>query len=103
MLEDVGGATPGRYVARLLDATEGAAADVATGGSVAVTDAAVVLSEREIVILRLLAAGRPNKGIAKDLGLSPNTVKWYLKGLFDTLGANGRAQAVGRAKDLGLL
>jgi len=59
------------------------------------------LGARELAILRLLAAGRPNKGIAQDLGLSPNTVKWYLKGLFEKLGVTGRAQAVARAKDLG--
>ncbi|MDF1521217.1 MAG: hypothetical protein P1P87_00175 [Trueperaceae bacterium] len=43
----------------------------------------------------------PLGAASHDLGLSPNTVKWYLKGLFEKLGVNGRAQAVGRAKDLG--
>jgi LuxR family maltose regulon positive regulatory protein len=61
------------------------------------------LNDREVTVLRLLSAGQSNKSIAKELGLSPNTVKWYLKGLFVKLGVNGRLHAVKRAKDLRLL
>ncbi|MBW6456458.1 MAG: helix-turn-helix transcriptional regulator, partial [Trueperaceae bacterium] len=95
----------GASVDSLVDAFDGASSEVATvaPGTVPLPAAAPDLSEREVAILRLLAAGRANKGIAKDLGLSPNTVKWYLKGLFEKLHANGRAQAVSRAKDAGLL
>lgn len=91
----------GAYVAGLLGAATaaGSTPHVPSGPGAATPE----LGEREVAILRLLAAGRSNKGIAKDLGLSPNTVKWYLKGLFEKLDATGRAQAVARANDLGWL
>lgn len=60
------------------------------------------LSERELTVLRLLSGGQSNKGIAKELQLSPNTVKWYVQGLYDKLAVNNRLQAVNRAKELGL-
>ena len=40
-----------------------------------------MFSEREIEVLRLLAQAMPNKKIARALGLSPETVKWYLSRL----------------------
>ncbi|MFN2167122.1 MAG: LuxR C-terminal-related transcriptional regulator, partial [Anaerolineae bacterium] len=40
------------------------------------------LTEREIQILRLIAAGRSNPEIADQLYLSLNTVKWHVKNLY---------------------
>jgi predicted ATPase/DNA-binding CsgD family transcriptional regulator len=59
------------------------------------------LSPREQQIVRFLAEGLTNKAIAKNLELSPATVDTYLKRLFAKLECNTRAQAVGRANELG--
>ncbi|OBH32211.1 LuxR family transcriptional regulator, partial [Mycobacterium sp. E1715] len=45
------------------------------------------LSPREIEVLRLLERGMSNKQIARNLGVTINTVKWYLKGIYIKLGA----------------
>lgn len=51
-------------------------------------------SEREIAILQRLAAGEPNKIIARILNMSENTVKYHLKAIYIKLGANDRKDAV---------
>jgi LuxR family transcriptional regulator, maltose regulon positive regulatory protein len=61
------------------------------------------LSERERAILRLLNAGHSNKEIGKALGLSPNTVRWYVSNLLGKLGVGNRFEAVSRARELGLV
>ncbi|HVR49662.1 MAG TPA: LuxR C-terminal-related transcriptional regulator [Pseudorhodoferax sp.] len=58
-------------------------------------------SAREIEMLRLLAQALPNKKIARALGLSPETVKWYLSRIYGKLGVAGRDEAVARVRDLG--
>jgi len=52
---------------------------------------------------RLVAEGRSNKEVARALGVTPETVKTHLKHLFDKLSVERRAQAVARARSLGLL
>ena len=52
------------------------------------------LTSRERQILELVAAGTSNKRIARELRVSPNTVKFHLASLFDKLGATTRAEAV---------
>ena len=59
-------------------------------------------SERETDVLRLLAQAMPNKKIARALGLSPETVKWYLSRIYGKLQVAGRDEAVARVRDLGL-
>jgi LuxR family maltose regulon positive regulatory protein len=61
------------------------------------------LNEREIAILRLMAAGLSNQAIAGELYLSLNTVKWYARHIFSKLAVNKRTQAVARAQELGIL
>jgi LuxR family transcriptional regulator, maltose regulon positive regulatory protein len=61
------------------------------------------LSEREVVVLRLLAAGLSQREIATQLYISPNTVKTHLRATYRKLGAATRAQALHRARDLGIL
>lgn len=65
--------------------------------------AALGVSERELEVLCALAAGRSNKEIAADLGVSPNTVKTHVARLFEKLGARRRVEAVNRARELHLL
>lgn len=52
------------------------------------------LTRREIEVLSALAAGQTNKQIAATLGLSPNTVKFHIKNLFQKLDVNNRSQAI---------
>ena len=51
------------------------------------------LTEREVSILRLLAAGRSNKEIAATLHLTEGTVKGYVSTIFDKLDVEDRTQA----------
>ncbi len=61
------------------------------------------LSARELAVLRLLDVGRSNQQIGRVLGVSVNTVKWYLKNIYAELGATSRAEAVSTARRAGLL
>ncbi|TSD94074.1 AAA family ATPase [Skermania sp. ID1734] len=61
------------------------------------------LSAREIDVLRLLAAGLTNQDIAERLSLTVNTVKWYLKKIYATLGVTNRTESVAAAHAGGLL
>ncbi|MCW4460746.1 response regulator transcription factor [Sphingomonas sp. BT-65] len=65
--------------------------------------ASLGISEREMTVLRELAAGHANKQIARNLGISPNTVKTHVARLFEKLGASRRTEALARARELGLL
>ena len=61
------------------------------------------LNARELAILRMLDVGRSNQQIARALGVTVNTVKWYLKNIYAKLGATNRAEAVSTARRGGLL
>jgi DNA-binding NarL/FixJ family response regulator len=52
------------------------------------------LTEREIDVLRLIAAGNGNKQIADQLSISEATVKSRVTNILSKLGANDRAHAV---------
>jgi ATP/maltotriose-dependent transcriptional regulator MalT len=61
------------------------------------------LTTREIQVLELLAEGLPNKGIARRLGISDQTVKYHVAALSGKLGAANRTDAVRRAVRRGLI
>jgi len=61
------------------------------------------LTPKESQILQLLARNYSNKEIAQSLGVSTETVKWHLKGLYGKLAAGSRRHAVTRARTLGML
>ena len=61
------------------------------------------LSEREIEVLELVAAGRSNAEIAGELYLSVGTVKAHVHHIFGKLLVRNRSQAVARARELHLL
>ena len=61
------------------------------------------ITERERQVLQLLADGRSNKEIAAQLGLSPNTVKTHVARLFEKLRVARRTEAIGVARELGLV
>jgi len=61
------------------------------------------VSERELEVLELLAAGRSNKEIASRLNVSPNTVKTHVARLFEKLEVRRRTAAIVRARELGMI
>ena len=61
------------------------------------------LTSRELEVLRMLAAGQPNRAIARELVVSLDTVKKHVGHLLGKLGAANRTQAVARARELGLI
>ena len=67
------------------------------------TEAGPRLSAREAEVLRLVAAGRSNPGIAQDLSISPRTVTTHLTHIFAKLGVEGRAEAAAFAVRHGLI
>ena len=61
------------------------------------------LSTREAIILRLMSLGLSNKSIARELQITPETVKSHAKHIFIKLSSKNRAEAVSRATELGLI
>jgi DNA-binding NarL/FixJ family response regulator len=65
--------------------------------------ASLGISERELQVLQLLAAGRSNKEIASRLSVSPNTIKTHVARLFEKLAVKRRTEAILRARELGMI
>jgi DNA-binding NarL/FixJ family response regulator len=61
------------------------------------------LSEREVEILRLVADGKANKEIARQLAISDETVKGHLKSIFSKLAVRDRTEAVTVALKRGVI
>jgi len=61
------------------------------------------LSERELEVLGLIAAGLSNREIAERLYISIGTVKRHAHNIYSKLQANSRTQAVARARELGII
>jgi DNA-binding CsgD family transcriptional regulator len=64
---------------------------------------AVILTDRELLVLRFLPSHLSNAGIARECLVSVNTVKGHLKNIYAKLGVSTRAETVERARLLGLL
>jgi DNA-binding NarL/FixJ family response regulator len=75
--------------------------EVAVG--IAEHHAADWLSDREIAVLRLVAAGHANKMIADDLSISEETVKSHMRNIMAKLTASDRTHAVAIAIKRGIL
>jgi len=60
------------------------------------------LSPRQLAVLRCLLQGKPNKVIAREIGIAEGTVKAHLWAVYQLLGVNNRAQAMYRAHELQL-
>ena len=78
-----------------------------TGGgsrvSKRVPEALEVLSSQETEVLRLIALGRTNRQIAKEMMVSLSTVKTYVQRIIKKLDVSDRTQASVKALELGLL
>jgi DNA-binding NarL/FixJ family response regulator len=84
----------------------GAAPDVASVGSLldeAGPGETGRLTDRELQVLRLVAAGRSNRAIAGELVLSKRTVDRHVMNIFAKLGVTSRAAATAYAYEHGLL
>ena len=79
----------GRLDPRAVDAVLSAAGETSKQRR----SAGVVLSEREIEVLRLLARQNSNKQIGRDLGISPKTVEHHVSHIFDKTGCSTRTGA----------
>jgi LuxR family maltose regulon positive regulatory protein len=90
---------PAHYLRKLLAALQSDASSITT------PDAKLPepLSERELEVLVLLAAGRSNRQIASELFVALSTVKTHIKNIYGKLDVRNRTQAVSRAGELGLL
>jgi DNA-binding NarL/FixJ family response regulator len=62
-----------------------------------------MLSEREIKVLSLVAAGRSNKELAAELSITEETAKTHLRHILAKLGANDRTHAVTLALRRGII
>jgi LuxR family maltose regulon positive regulatory protein len=87
------------YVARLL-AASGEKAELT---SPAMESLIEPLSERELEVLRLVAAGLSNREIAQELVIAVSTVKSHINHIYGKLGVKHRTQAVARAQAIGML
>lgn len=63
----------------------------------------MVLSNREIDVLELLAERLSNKEIAARLGVSPQTIKVHTRRIYEKLAVHGRHEAVAAARASGLI
>jgi LuxR family maltose regulon positive regulatory protein len=61
------------------------------------------LSDRELEVLRLIAAGLTNREIAEQLVIAHGTAKRHVSNIYGKLAVGNRTQAVARGRELGLL
>lgn len=61
------------------------------------------LSDRETEVLKLLATGKSNRDIAKDLSISENTIKFHIKNILQKLSVTNRIEAVTYAIQHGII
>ena len=60
------------------------------------------LSRREVEVLRLVAAGKTNQGIATELFLSERTVERHVSNILTKLGVGSRTAAAAYAFERGI-
>ncbi|UGQ46659.1 HD domain-containing phosphohydrolase [Massilia endophytica] len=90
----------GRFDAAVVAALDGRSAALAAPSK---TTHSVQLSAREREVLQRISKGESNKEAARQLGLSPATVRTHLESVFRKLECNSRAAATLKASLMGLL
>jgi DNA-binding NarL/FixJ family response regulator len=93
----------GTYVPPQALANAPAAAPHSQVGSNVRERAQAQLTERQMQVLRLLAAGKPNKAICRELDIEEGTVKAHIATIFRVLDVSNRTEAASVARELGLL
>jgi LuxR family transcriptional regulator, maltose regulon positive regulatory protein len=91
------------YLTALLRAGAAAGDAAPPARAAAPSGLAEPLTERELEVLRLLAAGRSNQRIARELVVAIDTVKKHVTHILGKLGAANRTEAAARARQLGLI
>ncbi len=89
--------------AALLDRLAAGSAPPTGQGGQAYPPGAPALTEREVEVLRLVAAGYSNREVASALHLAEGTVKNHVSSVLLKLGVRDRTRAVLRALELGLV
>jgi LuxR family maltose regulon positive regulatory protein len=87
------------YAARLLDAFGEPAAPLPPAAQPLIEP----LTDRELEVLRLIAAGLSNREIAHQLVVAVSTVKTHINHIYGKLDAKSRTHAVAQARALDLL
>jgi LuxR family maltose regulon positive regulatory protein len=86
------------FVRRLLEAMPGESAK----GKINLVDEKI-LSDRELEVLGILAAGQTYKEIGRGLFLSLNTVEFHIKSIYRKLSVNRRVEAIEKAREMKLI
>jgi LuxR family maltose regulon positive regulatory protein len=89
------------YIDHLMELFRNAPAGSAAASSVA--PLADPLTARELQVLRLLAAGGTDRDIAASLVIAVSTARSHIKRIYAKINVHNRAQAVARARDLGII
>ena len=98
-----GGIDPGYLAALVRACGQPDAAAPRSRAAGAAPGLAEPLTDRELEVLRLLAAGKSNQRIAHDLVVALDTVKKHVTHVLGKLGAANRTEAVARARQFGLI
>ena len=85
-----------------LDGADGSAAVVSGDDGAGAGAGELGLTERELEVLRLVAAGRSNREIAGELFISPKTASVHVSNIFGKLGVASRGEAAAKAHSLRL-
>jgi LuxR family maltose regulon positive regulatory protein len=72
-------------------------------GTTTAAASAISFSQRELEVLRLLAYERENKSIARELHISPETVRFHLKNVYEKLGVKDRMLVAQIARERGII
>jgi LuxR family maltose regulon positive regulatory protein len=91
------------FVATLLQAARTDRNDGAQTHHAPRDDGAAPLSKTQIEILEMANAGLQNGEIARRIGMTEGSVKWYMQQIFNKIGVRKRAGALERARAMGLL
>ena len=68
-----------------------------------VGELSIILTRREIELLRLMMGGANTKAMAQRLHISPATVRNHVQNIFGKLGVHSRLEAVAHATTYGFL
>jgi LuxR family transcriptional regulator, maltose regulon positive regulatory protein len=93
------GRVPAHYLRKLLAALE---RDV-SGFAPPTLQLPEPLSERELEVLQLMAVGKSNQEIARELFVSAGTIKTHIKNIYRKLDTRNRTRALARARELDLI